>query len=92
MKGYIAATGEKLPGTGALLGRSSAEAMVRALEAAGKDLTVESFLKATEGLAYEDEIMGASIDYGADHLGSSQVFISKIQGGKWGVVGTAGGS
>ena len=34
-KKYTEATGEKLPGTGALLGRSAAEQFVRALEAAG---------------------------------------------------------
>ena len=92
VKSYTEATGEKFPGTGALLGRAAAEGMVRALEAAGKDLTVDSFIKAVEGLAYEDKIMGASVDYGADHLGSTKVFISKIEGGSWKVVGEAGGS
>ena len=91
VKSYTEATGEKFPGTGALLGRSGAEAMVRALEAAGKDLTVDSFIKAVEGLKYEDKISGAAVDYGADHLGSSKVFISKIDGGSWKVVGEAGG-
>ncbi|MEM7188640.1 MAG: ABC transporter substrate-binding protein [Pseudomonadota bacterium] len=90
VQSYTEATGEKFPGTGALLGRSGAEAMVRALEAAGPDLTVDSFLKAVEGLAYDDKIMGASVDFGEDHLGSSKVFISKIENGSWTVVGTAG--
>ncbi len=61
--------------------------MVRALEAAGPDLTVESFVKAVEGLKFEDKIMGASIDYGPDHLGSGDIFISQIQGGSWKVIG-----
>ncbi|MEM7271346.1 MAG: ABC transporter substrate-binding protein, partial [Pseudomonadota bacterium] len=68
IKSYTEATGEKFPGTGALLGRSGAETIVRALEAAGPDLTVESFVAAVEGLKFEDKIAGANIDYGADHL------------------------
>ncbi|MEM6660779.1 MAG: ABC transporter substrate-binding protein [Pseudomonadota bacterium] len=91
IKTYTEATGEKFPGTGAMLGRSAAEAMVRALEAAGPDLTVESFVKAMEGMAYTDAIMGAAVDYGPDHLGSNKVFISQVQGGSWVVVGEAGG-
>ena len=91
IKTYTEATGEAFPGTGALLGRSGAESMVRALEAAGPELTTESFIKAVEGLAYEDKIMGANTDFGADHLGSNDVYISRIEGGSWKVIGTAGG-
>ena len=86
VKGYLEATGEKLPGSGALLGRVGAEAMVRALEAAGPDLTLESFIAAVEGLDYGDRIGGTNIDVGADHLGSSEVFISKIENGSWRLV------
>lgn len=89
---HAEATGEALPGTGALLGRSGAETVVRALEAAGRDLTVESFVAAMEGLAFEDKIAGATIDFGADHLGSNEVIISKIENGSWTVIGTSGGS
>ncbi len=89
-KSYTDATGEQAPGTGAILGRSSAEGIVRAFEAAGPDLTVDSFIKAVEGLSYTDEIMGTNVNYGADHLGSGKVFISKIEGGTWKVIGEAG--
>lgn len=84
---YSQATGEKFPGTGALLGYSGALTIVKALEAAGPDLNHASFRAAMEGLKFEDEIMGASIDFGADHLGSGDIFISKIEGGSWKVVG-----
>ncbi len=87
IKSYTEATGESFPGTGALLGRSGAEAMVRALEAAGPDLTVESFVAALEGLKYDDAIMGGPAEYGPDHLGSSAIFISRIEGGSWKVIG-----
>ena len=79
-----------IPGTGALLGRGAAETRVRALEAAGPDLTVDSFLAAVEALDYEDAIAGTRISFGEDHLGSSKVYISKIEGGSWKVIGEAG--
>lgn len=79
---YQAEFGE-FPGTGALLGRSAAEGFVRALEAAGKDLTVDSFRTAVEGLVYEDKIAGVPVNYGADHQGGDLIIISKIEGGNW---------
>ena len=90
IKKYTEATGEKFPGTGALLGRSGAETMVRALEAAGPDLTTKSFLAAVESLKFDDAIAGVSVDFGADHVGASNVFISKIEGGSWKIVGESG--
>lgn len=87
IKKYTEATGEKFPGTGALLGRSGAETMHRALEAAGRDLTTKSFLAAVEGLKFDDKIAGVSVDFGSDHVGASKVFISKIEGGSWKIVG-----
>lgn len=94
IKSYTEASGEEFPGTGALLGRSGAETMVRALEAAGPDLTTESFISAVQNLKFEDKIAGAVVDYGDDHLATSAVYISKIDGGSWKVIGQkdAGGS
>ena len=80
---YQDATGE-FPGSGALLGRSAAETMVRALEAAGKDLTPESFQAGMESLSFEDVISGVQVDYSADdHQGADKVVISQIQDGNW---------
>ena len=77
------ATGE-FPGTGALLGRSAAETLVRALEAAGPDLTAESFQKGMESLSYDDKISGTPVDYSADdHQGADDIIISQIQNGDW---------
>ncbi len=86
IKSYSEATGEALPSSGALLGRIGAEAFVRALEAAGRDLTTESFIAAVEGLDYNDVIGGSPINFGADHQGSEITYISKIEGGSWTVV------
>jgi len=83
-KEYTEATGEKLPGTGAVLGRSAAITMVKALEAAGKDLTAASFQKGIESLNYEDAISGNTVDYSAeDHQGADEIIISVIKDGNW---------
>lgn len=76
------------PGTGALLGRSAAETMVRALKAAGRDLTPTSFQKGMESLKYHDVIAGVDIEYSAkDHQGANATIISQVQGGNWVEVG-----
>lgn len=80
---YKAAYNED-PGTGALLGRSAAETLVRALQAAGKDLTPESFKKGMESLNFDDVISGNKIDYGPkDHEGANTNIISVVKGGNW---------
>lgn len=86
---YSEATGEALPGTGALLGRSGAQVMVEALKAAGPDLTRESFIAAMETLDYPDPISGNRVDYTAeDHVGADEVFVSRIENGSWVLVDT----
>ena len=83
-KEYTEATGEKLPGTGAVLGRSAAITMVKALEAAGKDLNAASFQKGMESLDYADAISGNHVDYSAeDHQGADEIVISVIEGDNW---------
>ncbi|MBO6901427.1 MAG: ABC transporter substrate-binding protein [Rhizobiaceae bacterium] len=69
--------------TAAQLGYSAAKTLVMALEAAGQDLTSESFRTAMEGLKYEDVINNVPVDVGADHQGGELIVISKIEGGKW---------
>ena len=84
---YTAEFGEA-PGTGALLGRSAAEGLVMALEAAGPELTSESFLKAMESLDYVDPITGVKVEYSpTDHQGGNAIIISRIDGGDWKVIG-----
>lgn len=84
---YEAANGE-FPGTGALLGRSGAETLVKGLEAAGPDLTAESFQKGMESLSFVDSITGVQVDYGPDdHQGGNAIIISRIEGDNWKTVG-----
>lgn len=83
-KKYTEATGEKIPSTGAVLGRSAAETFVRALKAAGKDLTPESFKAGMESVNYYDAISDNQVDYSAeDHQGADEIIISVIENGNW---------
>ena len=83
-KDFTTLTGEKLPGTGAVLGYSAAKTLVKALEAAGPDLTAESFQTGMESLSYEDVISGNTVDYSpTDHQGADEIIISVIQGENW---------
>ncbi len=80
---YKAATGEDPVGF-AMLGYSAAEMMVKALEAAGPDLTHESFIAAMESLDYTDELVGNHITYGPDdHQGADTVFVNVVENGAW---------
>jgi branched-chain amino acid transport system substrate-binding protein len=84
---YKAAAGE-FPGTGALLGRTGMETFIRGLEAAGKDLTPESFKKAMESLAYDDPLSSNKLAYSAtNHQGSKTNIISQVKGGNWMEIG-----
>lgn len=68
----------------AMLGYSAAEMMVRGLEAAGPDLTQESFIKGMETLDYVDELVGNRINYGPDdHQGADAVYVNVVENGMW---------
>ncbi|PHP66459.1 branched-chain amino acid ABC transporter substrate-binding protein [Zhengella mangrovi] len=78
---YVAKYNEE-PGMAAILGYGAAETLVRALEAAGKDLTPESFQKGMESLEFHDVIADADIKYGpGDHQGGDIIVISKVEDG-----------
>ena len=84
------------PATGfAMLGYATADIVVRALEAAGKDLTKESFLKAMESLDFKDELTDMQMKYTPEsHQGANEVTISVVKGGVWNLIAreTASGS
>ncbi|MBO9473952.1 ABC transporter substrate-binding protein [Shimia sp. R10_1] len=68
----------------AMLGYSAADTVVRALEAAGPDLSHESFLAAMETLDYMDDVTDSRITYGPDdHRGADEVVISVVENGGW---------
>lgn len=67
----------------AMLGYTAAQQIVMALEAAGPDLTTEGFLAAMEALDYDDALLGTHINFGPDHQGANDIFISQVGGGQW---------
>ena len=68
----------------AMLGYTAAQQVVMALEAAGPDLTTESFIAGMESLNYDDPLLGTQIDFGpGDRQGANDIFISQVGGGQW---------
>ncbi len=85
--GYKAKFNED-PGTAAQLGYSAADQLVRALKAAGKDLTPETLQKGMESLDYYDPIMDVNVKYGpGDHQGADKIVINVVKDGVWQEVG-----
>ena len=84
---FIAAYEEKFgefPGTAALIGHIGATGFTRALEKAGRNLTVDSFVKAMESLDYYDPLTDNRFSYSADdHRGADTIVMSVIEGGRW---------
>ena len=80
---YKEATGEDPVGF-SMLGYSAAALLVRGLEAAGPDLTHESFIAGMETLDFMDDLVGNHIDYGPDdHQGANSVYVSVVKDGNW---------
>ena len=83
---YMMEFGE-FPSTGAMLGYFGAVGFTRALEAAGRDLTVDSFLEAMESLDYYDALSDNHVNFSADdHQGSDKTILSVVEGASWKVV------
>ena len=68
--------------------RNTGDVVVKALEAAGKDLTRAKLITAVEGTRnYKPMFPGPDINYGADRRqGSTASFLAKVEGGRWKVV------
>jgi len=70
------------------LGYVTADLMIRAMEAAGRDLTTEKMLAELEKINhYEDPFGGPSLSFGPDkHQGSDSLYLSQIIDGQWTVL------
>jgi branched-chain amino acid transport system substrate-binding protein len=77
------------PNSAAQYGYTSGDIIVKALEAAGKNLTRDKLVAAMEGIkGYKPMFPGPEISYApTKHLGSSASFLAKVEGGRWKVVG-----
>jgi branched-chain amino acid transport system substrate-binding protein len=84
---YKAKTGQD-PNSAAQYGYVGADIVVRALEAAGKDLTRAKLIAALEGIKdYKPMFPGPTLSYGPDrHQGSSASFLARVENGRWKVV------
>jgi branched-chain amino acid transport system substrate-binding protein len=72
----------------AQLGYIFADLTIKALEAAGPDLSVESFLAATESIKeYSDPIGGQVVSFSADdHQGADEFIMARVNNSAWEVV------
>ncbi|ATG34358.1 ABC transporter substrate-binding protein [Phaeobacter piscinae] len=83
MADYEAKFGQPAGGF-AMLGYSAANTVVNALEAAGPELTHESFIKGMESLDFFDALTDTQITYGPDdHRGADVIVISVVENGVW---------
>ncbi|WIY27483.1 ABC transporter substrate-binding protein [Parasedimentitalea psychrophila] len=80
---YAAEFGKPASGF-AMLGYTAADTLVRALDAAGPDLTHDAFLGGMESLSYFDALTDTQITYAADdHRGADDIVISVVENGGW---------
>jgi len=73
------------PNIGAVYGHVAADLTVTALEKAGKDLTLDSFVKGMESIkGYKDIFNGPEVSFGPDkHQGANSSFLAVVKGGRW---------
>ena len=81
---YVANFGEE-PSAQSTIGYVIADLMIRALEAAGPDITTEKVLAGLEAIdAYEDPFGGPSLSFSAEkHQGGDYLNLYQVQDGKW---------
>ena len=66
------------------VGYTAAQLVLLALDRAGKDLTVDSFIKAMESVQNYKDIFGSELSFGPDqHHGSTKSFLTVVHEGRW---------
>ncbi len=75
----------KDPNPAAQVGYTSVAVVIQALENAGRDLNVDSFIAGLEKVkGYKDIFGSPPITFGPDrHWGSNESFLAQVKGGKW---------
>ena len=73
------------PNIGAVYGYVAADLTVQGLKNAGKDLTLDSFIKGMEAIkGYKDIFNGPQVTFGPNiRQGASSSFLAEVKGGKW---------
>jgi branched-chain amino acid transport system substrate-binding protein len=84
VKKYQALYGRE-PNFAAQVGVMGAELVIRGLRDAGRDLTVESYIAATERIKDHHDIFGSPpMSFGPDrHQGSTESFLTVVKNGHW---------
>src|SRR5256886_709636 len=73
------------PNIGAIYGHVAADLTAVALEKAGPELTLDTFVRAMESIrGYRDIFNGPEVNFGPDkHQGASSAFLAQVKGGRW---------
>ena len=73
------------PNIGAVYGYVAADLTVQGLKNAGKDLTLDSFIKSMEAIKnYKDIFNGPAVSFGPNiRQGANSSFLAEVKGGKW---------
>jgi branched-chain amino acid transport system substrate-binding protein len=73
------------PNIGAVYGYVAADLTVQGLKNAGKDLTLDSFIKGLEAIkGYKDIFNGPQVSFGPNiRQGANSSFLAQVKGGKW---------
>src|SRR5882672_1814007 len=73
------------PNIGAVYGYVAADLTVQGLKNAGKDLTLDSFIKGLEAIkGYKDIFNGPQVTFGPNiRQGANSSFLAEVKGGKW---------
>ncbi len=73
------------PNIGAVYGHVAADLTAVALDRAGKDLSLDNFVKGLESIkGYRDIFNGPEATFGPDkHQGASSSFLAVVKGGRW---------
>jgi branched-chain amino acid transport system substrate-binding protein len=73
------------PNIGAVYGYVAADLAVQGLNNAGKDLTLDSFIKGMEAIkGYKDIFNGPQVSFGPNiRQGANSSFLAEVKGGKW---------
>ena len=73
------------PNIGAVYGYVGADLTVQGLKNAGKDLTLDSFIKGMEAIkGYHDIFNGPEVNFGPNiRQGANSSFLAEVKGGRW---------
>jgi branched-chain amino acid transport system substrate-binding protein len=73
------------PNIGAVYGYVAADLTVQGLKNAGKDLTLDNFIKGMEAIKnYKDIFNGPQVSFGPNiRQGANSSFLAQVKGGKW---------